>query len=245
MHKRQNEKLIGRCGLSHKGEIALRTAVVLYSRERSPFSWFLLDLIVLLAIFLFVMHAQFPKPSVVRPQTAFPFITGSVQERAIERAHEQPYWVLRRLIPENRRAGSSNMNPLLKEAGPYLSIISDAAAINDVKKSLILAVIKVESGFDPWAVSRQGAMGLMQLMPMTAMDLGVENPFDPEENIHGGVAYLSYCIRKFNDVKLALAAYNAGPGLVSKLNQIPSFKETRDFVQDVLRHKTDYDPIIS
>jgi soluble lytic murein transglycosylase-like protein len=81
-------------------------------------------------------------------------------------------------------------------------------------------------------------------MPSTARDLGVRDPFDPKENIHGGVAYLSYCLRRFEDVKLALAAYNAGPGIVSKLKCVPPYEETRNFVKKVLRHRDHYDAIL-
>ena len=110
----------------------------------------------------------------------------------------------------------------MAEARPYLTIIKDAALKNDLVKSLILAVIKVESGFDSQAVSRKGAMGLMQLMPGTASDLGLTNPFDPVQNILGGAKYLSDCIKTFKDLGLALAAYNAGPGKVARLKRVPN-----------------------
>lgn len=135
-------------------------------------------------------------------------------------------------------------NSLLAEAGPYLTIIKDAASKNELVKSLILAVIKVESGFDSQAVSRKGAMGLMQLMPGTASDLGVTNPFDPEQNIFGGAKYLSDCVKTFKDLRLALAAYNAGPGKVAKLKRVPMIQETQKYVKDIIYYKKLYDHLL-
>ena len=135
-------------------------------------------------------------------------------------------------------------NGLLAEAKPYLTIIKDAASKNELVKSLLLAVIKVESGFDSQAVSRKGAMGLMQLMPGTASDLGVTKPFDPEQNIFGGAKYLSDCLKTFKDLKLALAAYNAGPGRVAKLKRAPMIEETQKYVKDVIYYKTLYDHLL-
>ena len=134
-----------------------------------------------------------------------------------------------------------SQSDLLSEARPYLPIVKDAAKKNAIIKSLILAVIKVESGFDPQAVSRKGAMGLMQLMPGTATDLGVENPFDPEQNIFGGAKYLSDCMNTFKDLSLALAAYNAGPGKVARLKRVPLIKETQEYVKEVIHYKKLYD----
>lgn len=135
-------------------------------------------------------------------------------------------------------------NGLLAEARPYLTIIKDAASRNGLVKSLILAVIKVESDFDSQAVSRKGAMGLMQLMPGTASDLGVTNPLDPEQNIFGGAKYLSDCLESFKDLNLALAAYNAGPGRVAKLKRVPRIEETQKYVKDVIYYKKLYDHLL-
>ena len=135
-------------------------------------------------------------------------------------------------------------NSLLAEARPYFTIIKDAASKNELVKSLILAVIKVESGFDAQAVSRKGAIGLMQLMPGTASDLGVTNPFDPEQNIFGGAKYLSDCVKTFKDLRLALAAYNAGPGRVAKLKRVPMIEETQKYVKDIIYYKKLYDHLL-
>jgi soluble lytic murein transglycosylase len=110
----------------------------------------------------------------------------------------------------------------------------EARRIN-LDPKLVRAVIYVESGENPKAVSPKGAMGLMQLMPGTARDLGVENPMRPRENIRGGVQYLSQMLDRFGgDVRLALAAYNAGPGAVEKFGGVPPYPETQDFVKKVL-----------
>ncbi|MEC4684725.1 MAG: lytic transglycosylase domain-containing protein [Nitrospirota bacterium] len=99
---------------------------------------------------------------------------------------------------------------------------------------LVKAVIEIESGWNPRAVSSRGAIGLMQLMPDTAMDMGVRNPYDPEQNIEGGVKYLKRLVDRFGDVKLALAAYNAGPSVVKRYGSIPPYTETLLYVQDIL-----------
>lgn len=155
-----------------------------------------------------------------------------------------------RPIPNNSFfSGKQNLNPYLKssllaEARPYLTIVKNAASKNELVESLILAVIKVESGFDSQAVSRKGAMGLMQLMPGTASDLGVTNPFNPEQNIFGGAKYLSDCVKSFKDLRRALAAYNAGRGKVAELNRVPMIEETQEFVKNALYYKKLYDNLL-
>ena len=117
----------------------------------------------------------------------------------------------------------------------YESIIQEAAALHGVDEDLVRAVIQTESGFKPKAVSRTGAKGLMQMMPATAKRMGVDDPFNPRENIMGGVKYLRLLLDKFKgNVPLALAGYNAGPRKVARYNGIPPFKETRGYVKKVL-----------
>lgn len=114
-------------------------------------------------------------------------------------------------------------------------VIADAARRHGVPFALVKAVVAAESGFDARAVSRAGARGLMQLMPGTARDLGVEDSFDARANVDGGTRYLAALLRSFGSERLALAAYNAGPARVAKLGRVPDFPETRVYVEKVLR----------
>lgn len=113
--------------------------------------------------------------------------------------------------------------------------IEEAAGLYSLDPDLIRAIIEVESGGDPNAVSPKGAQGLMQLMPETSLLLGVENPFDPRENILGGARYLRDMLNEFGSLKLALAAYNAGPSAVRAYGEIPPYPETESYVRLVTK----------
>lgn len=116
-------------------------------------------------------------------------------------------------------------------------IIVEVADRHEVDPALIKAIIMAESGYDPTAVSKRGAKGLMQLMPTTAQSLGVEDIFDPEHNIKAGVRYFKKLLNQFDgDVKLALAAYNAGSRKVRKYNGIPPFRATRIYIKKVFKY---------
>ena len=118
----------------------------------------------------------------------------------------------------------------------YSALIDRVARQENIRPALLHAVVRAESAYDPNALSRKGAMGLMQLMPMTAKRLGVSDSWDPEQNLRGGARYLSELLGIFdNDLKLTLAAYNAGENAVMKYgNQIPPYPETQDYVIKVL-----------
>ncbi len=122
--------------------------------------------------------------------------------------------------------GSSDLN----------RVILRSANRHQVDPDLVRAVVRVESNFNPNAVSPRGAQGLMQLIPATAERFGVRNPFDPVDNIEGGVRYLKFLLERFRgDLELTLAAYNAGENAVSRYNGVPPFRETRDYLLKISR----------
>lgn len=146
-----------------------------------------------------------------------------------------------RVLVEPRRAAM----PLMTGAAPALRpslrrqalapLVTAAALAHDLPEELLVAVIEAESNFNPQAVSNKGAQGLMQLMPLTARDLGVVNAFDPGTNIDGGARYLKAMLARFgNNLPLALAAYNAGPTAVQRNGTIPPYAETRRYVAGIL-----------
>jgi soluble lytic murein transglycosylase-like protein len=130
------------------------------------------------------------------------------------------------LDPGCRRIPTSTLDPHIERVARDEGLLPE----------LLRVVIGRESGFQPCAVSSKGALGLMQLMPATAYDLGVENPFDPEENISGGARYLKQLLTRFQgNLPLALAAYNAGPATVDTHGAVPPIQETQDYVADIVR----------
>jgi hypothetical protein len=136
--------------------------------------------------------------------------------------------------PEPVKTTDADQENLL-EGTPYAEIIAAASEAEGVNPMLVRAVIQVESKFRPTARSRKGAMGLMQLMPATAREYNVRNPFEPKANIEAGIKHLKTLIDRFgSSIELGLAAYNAGPGAVEKFNGIPPYRETRDYVRRIL-----------
>jgi len=119
----------------------------------------------------------------------------------------------------------------------YDQIITEAAERHGVSFSLLKAMIKIESDFNPRAISKAGAMGLMQIMPENIKNLKIKDPFDPRENIMGGTRYLKQMIDRFNGkLPLALAAYNAGPNIVERYQRIPPYAETENYVEAVMKY---------
>lgn len=143
---------------------------------------------------------------------------------------------IRRVLPNNPASSAAGTGAVsaLPASTPYASLFSAASARYGVDASLLAAVAKQESGYNPKAVSPAGAQGLMQLMPGTAKGLGVTNSFDPTRAVDGAARLLQGLIREFGRTDLALAAYNAGPGAVHRYNGIPPYAETQNYVRSVL-----------
>lgn len=128
----------------------------------------------------------------------------------------------------------------------YDHLIYEAAKKHNVDAALVSAVIKAESDFQPRIVSHKGARGLMQLMPATAKRFGVQNSFDPQQNINGGTKYLAWLLKKFdNNADLAVAAYNAGEGNVGKYRGIPPFRETINYVKKISKNFRETKPAVA
>ena len=143
-------------------------------------------------------------------------------------------------MKERTRAEENGTGKTLKNASYptlYDDMIQKHAINNGIDPALIKAVIKAESNFNPLAVSKQGAMGLMQLMPETARILGVTNVYDPAENVEAGTRHLRGLLSRFGwNLTLAVAAYNAGGGAVERYGTVPPYKETQTYVERVLRY---------
>jgi soluble lytic murein transglycosylase len=122
----------------------------------------------------------------------------------------------------------------------YDGLIGLTAREHEIEPALVKAVIAAESNFDPEAVSHKGAQGLMQLMPVTANRLGVEDPLRPTENVRGGTRYLRLMLDRYGDVERAVAAYNAGPAAVDRYGGVPPYPETQDYVRRVLTYYRHY-----
>jgi soluble lytic murein transglycosylase-like protein len=134
----------------------------------------------------------------------------------------------------NAKIVAANFGHSAATTGDIDSAIEEAAARHNVDPNLVRAVVKVESNFNPNAVSRKGAMGLMQLMPSTARQLNVKNPFDPAQNVDAGVRHLKQLLESYGgDVKLTLAAYNAGAGAVARSAGVPHYAETQNYVKRI------------
>ncbi len=167
---------------------------------------------------------------------------SSLYTRAVARM--QALWVrVEQLSAGNAVAAPSEFVQVLRVAQRATTVmlpqsigelVARVSQEEGVDEALVRAVVQAESGGNPNAVSPKGAMGLMQLMPQTAQAMGVQNPFDPEQNLRGGVRLLRGLLDEFGDVRLALAAYNAGGPAVRRYGGIPPYAETQKFVQRVM-----------
>ncbi len=148
-----------------------------------------------------------------------------------------PYALVRLHLSGRTASGQAYDPALLARASQYDPMIDRAAAAASVAPELLRAVIVVESGFNANAVSNKGAIGLMQLMPQTAERYGVTDPYDPRQNVHAGALYLRDLLNRFgNNLRLALAAYNAGEGAVERSGwHVPPFEETQNYVPKVMK----------
>ena len=210
-------------------EIALQvtdTRIEVVKKERKLFALF-----PLLAGLLFFFALNFSLPSTAGATVAaYMDVQGNLHYMQGKRSRTNKKIAINRPLPRSTR-----------ESTPQTinTFIQAAATEHGIDPLLIKAIIKAESNFDPAAVSPKGAQGLMQLMPATARDLQVTDPFDPQENISGGAKYLRFLLDSYRwDVELSLAAYNAGPGNVKKA--IPNIPETREYVAKVLGNYQSY-----
>ena len=148
---------------------------------------------------------------------------------------ESPQVSLNRALEEAAALQSNITTPKTSTKSQVLNVVNQISKKYNVDEKLVKALIKQESGFSPKARSKAGAMGLMQLMPSTAKNLGVQDPYNMVQNVEGGVKYLKSMLNKYNgNVILALAAYNAGPNAVDKYSGVPPYKETQNYVKSIL-----------
>ncbi len=160
--------------------------------------------------------------------------TASMQAARSAAAEVSQYFVHESVQSANARIVAANFRGHQASAEEIDASIVMAAARHNVDPNLVRAVVKVESNFNSNAVSRKGAMGLMQLMPSTARQLKVKNPFDPDQNVDAGVRHLKSLLESYGgDVKLTLAAYNAGQGAVARSSGVPRFAETQNYVRRI------------
>ena len=162
-------------------------------------------------------------------------------EKSVQEASGSSQAFIPETVPDTNSSEKRESPPFsdrsVKGERLFLPIIQRAALRYDIDPALVKAIIIAESDYNPNAISVKGAKGLMQLMPVTASFLGVDDVFNPEQNIHAGVRHFKFLLKQFDgDVKLALAAYNAGSRHVKRYNAVPPFKETKRYLKKVFRY---------
>jgi len=192
----------------------------------------LLFFFILLVVWVYPVQAQMYVCENSRGEVEYTNVRGSANCTQLRSGN---YWLSDTLPTVGNNHSSRYTNSGWSHPGLYDEFIQNVSDYYNVDSHLIKAVIRTESDFDCYAVSKKGAQGLMQLMPATARELNVKNSFDPQANIDGGTRYLKQMIEMFNgNLPLALAAYNAGPTLVKSRNRIPRIPETIRYVRRVL-----------
>jgi soluble lytic murein transglycosylase-like protein len=176
-----------------------------------------------------------PAAPVSRATTISPDKTASEKTTFVVKADPRTGRLVRSVVvrDSNTPVNARVKTPAQKPSKEISDMVDQSSRAHNVDPLLVHSIIKTESNYNSYAISNKGAEGLMQLMPPTARMLGVTNSFDPRENIEAGVKYLKYLQGVFKDDRLALAAYNAGPANVEKYKQIPPFKETQNYVDQV------------
>lgn len=188
-----------------------------------------------------ILSAALVLTSVVSVQADSKGVTGSArskvfnnQTKFLDKRATKQYSYSTRLQPQTDFNGALFLpRAKVNYKGQYLGMAQEAARKHNVPEDLFVRLVQQESAWNPNAVSHKGAIGLAQLMPQTARGLGV-NPRNPKENLEGGARYLRRQYEEFRSWRLALAAYNAGPGAVRKYNNVPPYKETRNYVRKIL-----------
>ncbi len=174
--------------------------------------------------------------SEIQARTGFTPAPTPAFSKALDKAGYQPSPLVGNigdgsLEPLNPFGSGASVGPMAEKFRPMAEKIAQEEGVDP---ALFDSLVQTESAYDPSARSRAGAMGLTQLMPGTASGLGVRNPFDPEQNLRGGAKYLNQMLLKFKDPRLALAAYNAGPGAVEQAGGVPNYSETKAYVNKIM-----------
>lgn len=190
--------------------------------------------LLILSALAFAVPAQAEVLSTKSRAKLFSSQTRILDSRAAQQYNNSVRLAPPKVVTPSKWGGDDGVAPAYRGRyrGVYLGMAREAARRHGIPEDLFLRLVQQESNWNPTARSHKGAIGLAQLMPFTARDLGV-NPHDPNENLNGGARYLAEQYRKFGSWRLALAAYNAGPGAVEKHNGVPPYRETRDYVRKI------------